>query len=93
MIGRIGLIELGIGLIERGKGLIELRTGLIELGIGLIELGIGLIELGLGLRINNARRTVCARASGLVSECLNIEHVWFFFAIENYLCKKAEIWF
>ena len=50
--GRIGLIELGIGLIE--------------LGIGLIELGIGLMELGIGLRINNARRTVLARVSGLV---------------------------
>ena len=49
MIGRIGLIELGIGLIELGKGLIELGIGLIELGIGLIELGIGLIELGKGL--------------------------------------------
>ena len=42
-------------------------VGLIELGIGLIELGIGLIELGIGLRINNARRTVLARVSGLVS--------------------------
>ena len=31
-----------------------------------IELGIGLIELGIGLRINNARRTVLARVSGLV---------------------------
>ena len=49
MIGRIGLIELGIGLIELGKGLIELGIGLIELGIGLIELGIGLMELGKGL--------------------------------------------
>ena len=38
----------------------------IELGIGLIELGIGLIELGIGLRINNARRTILARVSGLV---------------------------
>ena len=27
---------------------------------------IGLIELGIGLRINNARRTVLARVSGLV---------------------------
>ena len=35
-------------------------------GIGLIELGIGLMELGIGLRINNARRTVLARVSGLV---------------------------
>ena len=52
MIGRIGLIELGIGLIE--------------LGIGLIELWIGVIELGIGLRIYNARRTVLARVSGLV---------------------------
>ena len=59
MIGRIGLIELRIGLIELG-------IGLIELGIGLIELGIGLIELGNGLRINNARRTILARVSGLV---------------------------
>ena len=91
MIGRIGLIELGIGLIELGIGLIELRiglidlgivlvelvigqrglielsTGLIELGIGLIELGIGLMELGISLRINNARRTVLARVSGLVT--------------------------
>ena len=31
------------------------------------ELGIGLVELGKGLRINNARRTVLARVSGLVS--------------------------
>ena len=62
----IGLIELGIGLIELGIGLIELRIGLIELRIGLIELGIGLMELGIGLRINNARRTVLARVSGLV---------------------------
>ena len=57
---------LGIGLIELGIGLIELGIGLIELGIGLIELGIGLMELGIGLRINNARRTVLARVSGLV---------------------------
>ena len=41
--------------------------GLIELRIGLIELGIGLMELGIGLRNNNARRTVLARGSGLVS--------------------------
>ena len=66
----IGLIELGIGLIELGKGLIELGIGLIELGIGLIELGIGLMELGIGLRIDNARRTVLARVSGLVFLCL-----------------------
>ena len=63
----IGLIELGIGLIELRIGLIELRIGLIELGIGLIELGIGLMELGIGLRINNARRTVLACVSGLVT--------------------------
>ena len=31
-----------------------------------IELGIGLIELGIGLRIDNSRRTVLARVSGLV---------------------------
>ena len=62
----IGLLELGIGLIELGIGLRELGIGLIELGIGLIELGIGLMELGIGLRINNARRTVLARVSGLV---------------------------
>ena len=49
MIGRIGLIELGIGLIVLGIGLIELGIGLIELRIGLIELGIGLIELRIGL--------------------------------------------
>ena len=75
-------IELGIGLIELRIGLIELRVGLIELGIGLrihillgiglIELGIGLMELGIGLIgisliFNNARRTVLARVSGLVS--------------------------
>ena len=59
MIGEIGLIELGIGLIELG-------IGLIELGIGLIELGMGLMELGLNLRINNARRTILGRVSGLV---------------------------
>ena len=59
MIGRIGLIELGIGLIELG-------IGLIELGKGLKELGIGLMELGIVPRIHNARRTVLARVSGLV---------------------------
>ena len=52
MIGRIGLIVLGIGLIE--------------LRIGLIELGKGLKELGIGLRINNARHTILARISSLV---------------------------
>ena len=77
-------IELGIGLIELRIGLIELRVGLIELGIGLrihillgiglIELGIGLMELGIGLRINNARRTVLARVSGLVSAELPGRH-------------------
>ena len=56
MIGRIGV----------GKCLIELGIGLMELGIGLIELGRGLMELEIGLRINNARRTVLARVSGLV---------------------------
>ena len=40
--------------------------GLVELGRGLKELGIGLIELGIGLKMNNARRTVLARVSGLV---------------------------
>ena len=40
--------------------------GLIELGIGLKELGIGLIELGIVLKIDNARRTILARVSGLV---------------------------
>ena len=69
----IGLIELGIGLIELGIGLIELGIGLIELGIGLIELGIGLMELGIGLRINNARRTVLARVSGLVLNFANFD--------------------
>ena len=64
----IGLIELGIGLIELGIVLIELGIDLIELGKGLIERGIGLMELGIGLRINNARRTVLARLSGLVIE-------------------------
>ena len=63
---RIGLIELVIGLIELGKGLIELGIGLIELGMGLVELGLSLMELGIGQRINNARRTVLARVSGLV---------------------------
>ena len=56
-----------IGWIGIGIGLIELGIGLMELGIGLIELGIGLMELGIGLRINNARRTVLARVSGLVT--------------------------
>ena len=56
MIGRIGV----------GIGLIELGIGPIELGIGLIELAIGLMELGIGLGINNSRRTVLARVSGLV---------------------------
>ena len=60
------LIELVIGLIELGIGLIGLGIGLIELRIGLIEQGIGPMELGVGLRMNNARRTVLARVSGLV---------------------------
>ena len=68
------MIELVIGLIELGIGLIELRIDLIELGIGLIELGIGLMELGIGLRINNARRTVLARVSGLVLNFANFDH-------------------
>ena len=59
----MGLIELRIG---SGIGLVEPVIGLIELGIGLKELGIGLIELGIGLKMNNARRTVLARVSGLV---------------------------
>ena len=46
--------------------MIELGICMIELRIDLIELGIGLMELGIGLRINNARRTVLARVSGLV---------------------------
>ena len=75
--GRIGLVigRMGveIGLIELGIGLIEFGIGLIELGIGLIELGIGLIELGIGLRINNARRTVLARVSGLVLNFANFD--------------------
>ena len=52
---------------------IGVGIGLIVLGIGLMELGIGLMELGIVLRINNARRTVLARVSGLVSSgmCLN----------------------
>ena len=42
-----------------------------------IELGIGLIELGIDLRINNARRTVLARVSGLVFACVAGGHgVW-----------------
>ena len=60
--------DLGIGLTLLGIGPIELRMGLIELKMGLIELGIGLMELGIGLRINNARRTVLARVTGLVLE-------------------------
>ena len=68
MIGRIGL----------WIGLIELVIGLRELRIGLIELGIGLMELGVGLRINNARRTVLARVSGLVFFTKN--QLWFFLA-------------
>ena len=59
-------IGVGMGLIELGIGLIELGIGLIEFGKGLIELRIGRMELGIGLRINNARRTVLARVSGLV---------------------------
>ena len=58
--------DLGIGLTLLGIGPIELRMGLIELKMGLIELGIGLMELGIGLRINNSRRTVLARVSGLL---------------------------
>ena len=42
------------------------HIGRIELRIGLIELGVGLMELGIRLRINNTRRTVLARVSGLV---------------------------
>ena len=63
--------DLGIGLTLLGIGPIELRMGLIELKMGLIELGIGLIELGIGLRINNARRTVLARVSGLVTTTID----------------------
>ena len=59
-----------VRVIRNRIGLIELGIGLIELGIGLIELGIGLMELGIGLRINNARRTVLARVSGLVIRVL-----------------------
>ena len=60
-------MELGIGLIELVIG----QIGLIELKIGLTELGIGLTELGICLRINNARRTVLARVSGLVHSLTN----------------------
>ena len=67
-------IGVGMGLIELGIGLIELGIGLIEFGKGLIELRIGRMELGIGLRINNARRTVLARVSGLVYSCL-LKHV------------------
>ena len=62
-IGRIGLVIGRIGVVI---GLIELGIGLIEIGIGLRELGIGLMELGRGLRIDNVRRTVLVRVSGLV---------------------------
>ena len=65
-IGLIELVIVQIGLMELKIGLTELGIGLTELGIGLIELEIGLMELGTGLRINNARRTVLARVSGLV---------------------------
>ena len=68
---KIGLIELGIGLIELGIGLMELGIVLMEPGIGLMELGVGLMELGVGLGINNARRTVLARVSGLVFTTFN----------------------
>ena len=50
-------------------GLMGLRIGFKDRsgrGIGLKELGIVLIELGIVLNINNARRTVLARVSGLV---------------------------
>ena len=53
-------------MVEPLIGLIELGIGVKELGIGLIEPGIGLIELGIVLKIDNARRTVLARVSGLV---------------------------
>ena len=56
-----------MGLMGLGIGLAELEIVPIELGIGLKELGIGFIELGIGLKMNNARRTVLARVSGLVS--------------------------
>ena len=69
MIGRIGV----------GIGLIEIGIGLTELGIGLIELGIGLIELRIGLRINNARRTVLARVSGLVHFAIPILYILFIY--------------
>ena len=55
-------------------GMFWAGIGLRELGIGLIELGIGLMELGIGLRINNARRTVLARVSGLVLNFANFDH-------------------
>ena len=52
--------------------MVEPLIGLIELGIGLKKLGIGLIELGIVLKIDNARRTVLARVSGLVSASLSL---------------------
>ena len=67
---RLGLIKLGIGRISLVIGRIGVNIGLIELGIGLIELGIGLMELGIGLRIDDARRTILTRVSGLVSKFL-----------------------
>ena len=42
-----------------------------------MELGIGLMELGIGLRNSNARRTVLARVSGLVS-IFSINFYFFF---------------
>ena len=52
-----------------------------------IELGVGLIELGIDLRINNARRTVLARVSGLVFyvEGLVLELFYIFF------CKFLDL--
>ena len=61
------MLEIGLTVLE--IGLIGLRIGFKDRsgrGIGLKELGIVLIELGIVLNINNARRTVLARVSGLV---------------------------
>ena len=77
-------------MIELGIGLIELRVGQIEQGTGLIELGIGLMELGIGLRINNARRTVLARVSGLVFFLPGVLSEYMYDATIHYLPKQSS---
>jgi len=86
VIGRIGLIELGIGLIELGIGLIELGIGLVELGIGLIELGKGLMELG----IITPGAPSWPVYPALFFVFHNLFIVYIFFLVQHMECRKVE---